>query len=86
MQQFSVIKNLINRKEFNLSDRHVTFIHQNFKELSTTRRNTVFSQRKDERQQKHYNETQPSFKPENQFAKRRQTSKEKPNQGVLRSQ
>lgn len=30
MQQFSVIKNLINRKEFNLSDRHVALIHNKF--------------------------------------------------------
>ena len=54
MQQFSVIKNLINRKEFNLSDRHVSLIHNKFKDLSLNRKNRIYNEKKQQHESKIY--------------------------------
>ena len=57
MSQFGVIKNLINRKEFALKDHHVLSIHQKFKSLCVHRKNLIFTQRKQNNEQRVYNET-----------------------------
>ena len=55
MSQFGVIKNLINRKEFALKDHHVLAIHQKFKSLCVHRKNLIFTQRKQNNEQRVYN-------------------------------
>ena len=58
-----MIKSIVNRKAFSLSDRQIILINRKFHNMSVVRKGFLFSQRKAEGLDKVHAETQPLFSP-----------------------
>ena len=74
MNQFHVLKNLINRRQFSLTDKQIKMIHLKFQNFSIHRKSIMHDNRKQNNEKRLMKETQPSFQPNVNKQKRMQKS------------
>jgi len=63
LRQIAVLKSLINRKAYAITDQQVSHIHKKFKNMHQHRKKAVYTQRKKANEEKLQAEMRPSFKP-----------------------
>lgn len=86
IEQLQVIKGLVNRKAFSLSDRQIILINRKFHNMSVGRKSFLFSQRKAEKLDRVQEETTPVFSPRiNAKSKRLDRSETRPDRSKKRT-
>lgn len=59
-----VLKNLANRRAFNLNDKQITQVHKKFKNMCLHRKDSMYATKRSENERALRDQLQPSFRPQ----------------------